>query len=112
MQQQKLKTIFFFAFLTGILGVSNQMQAQVYTQTLKGVVLDKTLKSPLVGATVALISTNPVRGIITDADGRFRIPNVPVGKHILRITYLGYKDLTLPNITLNSGKEAEVNAEM
>lgn len=89
MQKQLFKTTLLFIFFTGIQVIPGRLQAQIYTQTLKGVVLDKALKSPLIGATVALISVDPVRGIATDADGRFRIPNVPVGKHTLRITYLG-----------------------
>ncbi|MDX2281264.1 MAG: TonB-dependent receptor [Saprospiraceae bacterium] len=112
MQKQLFKTTLLFIFFTGIQVIPGRLQAQIYTQTLKGVVLDKALKSPLIGATVALISVDPVRGIATDADGRFRIPNVPVGKHTLRITYLGYKDFTVPNITLNSGKETDVSIEM
>jgi hypothetical protein len=112
MQKQLFKTTLLFVFFIGLLVLSGPLQAQIYTQTLKGVVLDKALKSPLIGATVALISVDPIRGIATDADGRFRIPNVPVGKHTLRITYLGYKDFTVPNITLNSGKETDVSIEM
>jgi hypothetical protein len=89
-----------------------QLQAQHYTQTIKGVVLDKAVKTPLIGATVALISTDPIRGASTDAEGRFRIADVPVGKHFLRVTYLGYKEQIVPNITLNSGKETELTVEL
>lgn len=88
------------------------VNAQNYTQTLKGAVLDKAVKTPLVGATVALISTDPVRGATTDPDGRFRLPEVPVGKHTLRITYLGYKELVTANVTVNSGKETELVLEL
>lgn len=91
---------------------ASAVSAQNYTQTLKGIVLDKNVKTPLMGATVALISTDPVRGAVTDAEGRFRLPDVPVGKHSLRITYLGYKDFMTANVTLNSGKETELVIEL
>ena len=86
--------------------------AQNYTQTLKGAVLDKAVKTPLAGATVVLLSTDPARGTVTDADGRFRLNDVPVGKHTLRITYFGFKEATVANITLNSGKETDLVVDM
>lgn len=86
--------------------------AQNYTQTLKGTVLDKAVKSPLIGATVVVLGIEPTMGAMTDADGRFRLPAVPVGKHTVRITYLGYKELVVSNVTVNSGKEVELTIEM
>lgn len=112
MQKQLFQGVMGMTLALLLIACTQTLQAQIYTQTLKGVVLDKALKSPLAGATVALVSVQPMRGATTDADGRFRIPNVPVGKHTLRISYLGYKDLTQPNITLNSGKEADVTLEL
>lgn len=96
----------------------NTIFAQTPTQTLKGTILDKAVKSPLIGATVRIASPLPfgegpgVRLATTDLDGRFRIPSLPVGKYTLIISYLGYKDLTLPNVTLNAGKETDLNIEL
>lgn len=104
-----IKNILFPALL---LLVAAATHAQNYTQTLKGVVLDKAVKTPLVGATVALLSADPVKGTVTDTEGRFRFADVPVGKHTLRITYLGYKELVTANVTLNSGKETDLTLEM
>lgn len=86
--------------------------AQQYTQTLKGTVVDKAVKTPLIGATVALVSSEQPTGTTTDFDGRFRLPEVPVGKHTLHVTYIGYKEAVIPNITLNSGKEVELTIEL
>lgn len=103
------KNIFFSAIL---LLLTAPLNAQNYTQTLKGTVLDKAVKTPLIGATVALLSTDPQRGAMTDVDGRFRLTDVPVGKHTLRITYLGYKEAVTANVTVNSGKETELVVEL
>ncbi|MCW5923200.1 MAG: TonB-dependent receptor [Saprospiraceae bacterium] len=103
------KNIFFSAFLLFLTAAAN---AQTYTQTLKGTVLDKAVKTPLIGATVALLSTDPQRGAVTDLDGRFRMTDVPVGKQTLRVTYLGYKEFVTANVTVNSGKETELVIEM
>lgn len=99
-------------FLVLLVVLAGSVSAQNYTQTLKGTVLDKTVKTPLIGATVALLSTDPARGVITDIDGRFRLTDVPVGKHTLRITYLGYKESMSANVTVNSGKETELVIEL
>ncbi|MBK7938944.1 MAG: TonB-dependent receptor [Lewinellaceae bacterium] len=96
-----------FLFLSGTTCV-----AQTYSQTLKGTVLDKAVKTPLVGATIALVDAEPVTGTMTDANGRFRLPAVPVGKHTLRITYLGYKEAFITNVTVNSGKETDLVIEL
>ncbi len=91
------------------------LYSQEYTQTIKGVVLDKSIKTPLAGATVVLLGADqlsPLKGASTDANGAFRISGVPVGKQTLRIQYLGYVTQTKPNITVNSGKEVYLSIEM
>ncbi len=88
--------------------------AQTITQTLKGVVLDKSVKTPLIGATVAAVpqnGTGQTLGAVTDTEGRFRIPGVPIGQYTLTVRYLGYKDLTLANIAVNAGKETDLVLE-
>ncbi|MBK8428213.1 MAG: TonB-dependent receptor [Lewinellaceae bacterium] len=90
--------------------------AQNYTQTVKGTVLEKGIKNPLIGATVVAVlpetSESRVIGAVTDLNGHFRLTNVPVGKIGIQVTYLGYKDAVLSNITVNSGKEVDLTIEM
>lgn len=92
-----------FQTLTLLL-VSYAATAQL-TQTIRGNVVDKISKTPLPGATVIIINSDPLIGSTTDPDGNFKLSKVPVGTHIIRITFIGYKDLTMPNIVVNSGKE-------
>ena len=90
--------------------------AQNYTQTVKGRVLDRGIKTPLTGATVTLLASpgghGTALGAVSDVDGHFRIMQVPVGKIALKVTYLGYKEAILNNITVNSGKEVDLVIEM
>ena len=79
--------------------------AQSLTQTIRGTVVDLVSQSPLPGANVVLLNSEPFNGTATDMDGNFQLKNVPVGKQNLRITFLGYKEYILPNITVTSGKE-------
>lgn len=60
---------------------------------------------PLPGASIILINSNPIIGVTSDLDGQFKLTKVPVGSHTLKISFIGYKDATIPNIIVNSGKE-------
>lgn len=91
------------------------LHSQSYTQTVRGVVLDKSVKTPLIGATITVLSEQKEgtsSGAVTDVEGNFRLAAIPVGKLTLRVTYLGYKEQTLHNITVNSGKEVFLTIEM
>ncbi|MDI1322208.1 MAG: TonB-dependent receptor [Algoriphagus sp.] len=83
----------------------NPLQAQTLTQTVRGKVVDQVTKAPMPGATVMILNTDPLMGATTDLDGDFKILQVPVGTHTLRVSFVGYKDLILPNVLVNSGKE-------
>ena len=91
-----------------ILLIANIAQAQ-YTQTIKGTVLDADSEMPLIGANVEVIVGKDVLGTATDLDGNFRIENVPVGRHVLRVSYLGYNSATIPNVVVNTGKEVDLD---
>jgi hypothetical protein len=81
------------------------MQAQNLTQTIRGRVLDKESQTPMIGASVAITTIQPLKGTVTDTDGYFKLERVPVGRHNLKINYLGYEEQVLPELLLGSGKE-------
>ncbi|WP_439881167.1 TonB-dependent receptor [Pontibacter sp. MBLB2868] len=78
---------------------------QQLTQTIRGRIIDKESQEPLIGATIAIVTTNPPVGASTDAMGNFRLDKVPVGRHTLRVSYVGYEEQVLPELLLGSGKE-------
>lgn len=73
-----------------------------YTQQLRGVVIDQILQKPLQGATVTL-SNN--QSTTTDEEGVFRFKDLGIGSYKLAITYAGFKEISLDNVMINSGKE-------
>lgn len=83
---------------------------QSLTQTIRGRVTDKTTKLGLPGATVVVMGQQ--EGAITDNQGYFRIDHVLVGRQTLRITYVGYREVILNNLIINSAKELVVQAEL
>ena len=89
------------------------------TQTLRGTVYDQQSETPLIGATVQVLSSaisaggaQQLIGSTTDVDGAFTLKNIPVGRQALRITYLGYEPQTVSNVLVTAGKEVLLNIRM
>lgn len=82
------------------------------TGTISGKIIDKNTGESLVGATIIVTSANPVIGTVSDADGKFVLQNVPVGKQSIKINFISYKTLTIENIIVKAGKTTELNPQM
>ncbi|MFY0601152.1 MAG: TonB-dependent receptor [Cyclobacteriaceae bacterium] len=86
--------------------------AQEFTQTVKGRILDQQSKSPLIGATVVIKDSDPLLGGTSDVEGYFRIANVPIGRQTLIFTSIGYESKTIPNVIVSSGKETNIEIDL
>lgn len=86
--------------------------ALAQNQTVRGTITDKISQSPLPGAQIIVLETDPVIQATTDDNGEFTLPIVPVGPHTFRVTYFGYDEIMLQNIQVNSGKETVLNIGM
>lgn len=82
-------------------------------QTIKGNVQDNEIKFPLEGAVVVLFKDSTmISNAKVDSNGFFRMEHVAIGKYKIFASYLGYKDVTLFNIEVNSGKETQLQIFM
>lgn len=79
--------------------------AQSPTQTIRGTIIDKQSLSTIPGVNVVILGTEPIKVGSTDIDGKFKIQEVDPGRYDLKITYLGYKEIVMPNVVVTSGKE-------
>lgn len=105
------KVIHFFLLAFAVLAsFTNPLLAQ--TQILRGTITDKQSAFPLIGATVRVMDTDPIIGTITDENGHFELKNVPVGRQVVQVQYLGYETLTLPNILVTAGKEVVLDVSL
>ena len=103
-----MKKLVFVAFV--ILGLE-AFSTNVLTQTVRGVVTDKNTKMTLPGANVVLLHSDPLRGAMTDEQGRFKFESVEIGRISLKVSFLGYNDVVLSNLNLQVGKELVLNID-
>ncbi|MBL4709911.1 MAG: TonB-dependent receptor [Flavobacteriales bacterium] len=101
------RSLFSFLMLASLIG-----SAQELTQTVRGKVSDIDLDYPLIGATVVILNSEPIRGVSTDLDGYFKLEGISVGKVSLEITYLGYEKRVISNIEVVSAKEVFLTIEL
>lgn len=88
---------------------SNSATAQFKGQ-LRGVVVEQLLQQPLAGATVRLQTAG--RTVQSGFDGVFRFTELPVGTYSITVSYTGFKEAVLDNITVNTGKETVITVPM
>jgi hypothetical protein len=88
------------------------MSAQTVFQTVKGKVTDKASKMEIPGVAVIILGTSPMLASSTDMDGKFKIEKVPVGRYDIKVSYIGYKELVLPNVLVTNGKEVDLELEI
>jgi hypothetical protein len=87
------------------------VSAQI-TQNVRGSILDELSEEPLVGATVIIFNMDSTIGTVSDFNGEFILENIPVGRLDLKISFVGYEEVFLNNLDLNSGKELVLNIKM
>ncbi len=107
-----MKKLFFLIFLIQFCILNVICQEDEPTQTIKGFVIDRDSRQPLIGATVYVSNLEPNMGTTTEVDGSFRIENVPIGRRDIFCEYIGYQDYFAEGIILNSAKELELNIEL
>jgi len=78
---------------------------------ITGTVVDSTDKKPVPFASVALInqaSGKTVDGAVADEKGQFSLPKLVAGQYRLLITFVGFRNKTVENLTLSDGKSLDV----
>ena len=94
----------------GQLAVVPSKDHQMPKGTVKGQVLDRETKVPLIGANVTFTGTK--MGAASDYDGKFTIENVPVGSYTVQFSYIGYKPLSQTDVIIRSKRITFLKAEL
>ena len=103
-----MKRLAFLAVFVAALTTFAQAQT---TQTIRGQVTDVASGEPMTGATI-MVDGQTDMATVSDADGRFAIQKVPVGRHTIRVSFIGYEPLELKEQLLSSGKEMVLDLKM
>ena len=85
-----MKRMYFGAVIAMLL-LPSVMKAQINqaTQTIRGQVCDVASGEPMIGVTIT-VENGTTLATVSDVDGNFVINNVPVGRHSVRASYIGY----------------------
>lgn len=91
-------------------GLSGAALAQSRTGTIYGVVRDAT-KSVLPGASVTASEqgTNISRDTVTDTQGRFEFPLLPIGRYTLTVKLTGFSEAIATDVPLETQQSREVD---
>ena len=81
------------------------------TATISGSVVDAEARYPLMGATVQVL-TVPDKVTAADLDGRFKLEDVPLGRHALQVSFMGYEPRVLEGIVLTSGRPVVLDIDL
>lgn len=81
-------------------------------QRIRGTVVDKETKAALIGVTVVVSDMTNTPGAATNDRGEFSIDSIPVGKHNIALSYVGYEGRTLRDVLVTSAKEVILPLEM
>jgi len=97
-----------FAVVATLSGVGSQAQAQA-AGTITGRVVDARTQEPL--ATVQVTIPALSRGVLTGADGRYSLTNVPAGVHNVRAQAIGFTTIN-STVTLAAGGSAVMEFQL
>ena len=96
------KIILFFLFIPSLF---------LSQQVVKGKVVDKESQFPLPGVNIQFINAEFEKGVASDVNGTFKMEDVPLGRHQLKFSFIGYQPL-VQTIVVNSGREVVLNVEI
>ena len=85
---------------------------QTNRQNIRGSVIDKLSHTSLIGANVQIMNSVHKQGTIADVNGNYLLAGVAPGRYEIKISYLGYKNVLVPNVVVSSGKETIVDVSM
>ncbi len=95
-----------------LLFISHLSFAQNNKQNIRGVVIDKLSQTTLPGAAVQIINGTEKKATSTDKNGNFVLTDLSPDRYDIKVSFVGYKDVIIPNIIVTSGKEIILDITM
>jgi hypothetical protein len=82
------------------------------TQIIKGRIIDDASKTPLPGVTILILDSAKNIATTTDMEGDYKLNNIPLGRQTIKISFIGYEPVTIPNLVVTAGKEVILNVNL
>lgn len=95
-----------FATLLLIAALTLTAQAGV----LKGIIIDKQTREPLMGATVRIVGTS--LGAVADMEGRYQLPGIQSGTYRIEVKYIGNRDIIRNGVVIHTAQPLTLDFEM
>ena len=100
------------SFFITILIITQLSFAQTNKQNIRGVITDKLSQVTLAGATVQIVTKEGNKGASADANGNYVLTDILPDRYEVRVSFVGYKDVVIPNVIVVSGKETILDITM
>ena len=106
----KFKPTFGSKTILLLLFVSSAGFAQNNKQTIRGNVTDKLSQTPIIGAMIQ-INNSEIKAI-TDGKGNYFLAEITPDRYDIKVSFVGYKEVVIPNVIVTSGKEVILDIAM
>lgn len=110
--QKAIGVLLVLALLTGGVHRALAQAGEGRTQTVRGTVVDAVTGEPLSGAHVVVLGTDPRIGAATNRRGEFELTGVPLGRHDVRVSFLGYRPVVRSGVLVGSGRETVLRVRL
>lgn len=103
----------FFVIVAMVFSINGRAWAQAQTSTITGTATDPS-GAALAGAKVQVTNTetNASQSTVTDAQGRYSIPDLPVGNYSVQASQSGFQTVVQKGVTLTVGSTVVVNLQL
>lgn len=87
-------------------------QNTVFTQTIRGTVLDEQSGHTIGSVTITVDGIRPSIAAMSDSGGNFKLHQVPIGRQTIRASFIGYEDAVISNIEVTSSHEVVIEIHL
>jgi hypothetical protein len=103
----------FFVFLTALLSVNLPLNAQLVLGNIAGSVVDaQNAVIPNVKVEVKNLDTNLLIAALTQANGSYQVPNLPIGNYSVTFSHEGFDTQVFNEILVQANRTTTVDAQM
>lgn len=109
-KRHRLFSFLVAALMAGMMVATSGLQAQVTSGAISGIAKDETgAVMPGVSVTATQVETGLLRTVVSDDQGRYKIPELPVGEYTVQAELSGFQTTVRSGIKLTIGREAVVD---